>query len=155
MAKQVKHWETQTNYMHPPLVQGFTLNMAPVSRDVRLVSQTNTKSKCGCATQREAFTPSVTPYDWSSHRLCHDVSFIHCVLYKGSWGSSVSIVSGYGLDDRSIELRSPAEAKRIFPLTSVSRPNLEPTQPPTQRVTGVLSPGIKRGWGVTLTTHPI
>jgi hypothetical protein len=26
-------------------------------------------------------------------------------------GSSVSIVSGYGLDDRAIEVRSPAEAK--------------------------------------------
>jgi hypothetical protein len=34
-------------------------------------------------------------------------------------GSSVSIVSGYGLDDRAIEVRSPAEAK-IFPLISVS-----------------------------------
>jgi hypothetical protein len=29
-------------------------------------------------------------------------------------GSSVSIVSGYGLDDRAIEVRSPAEAKRFF-----------------------------------------
>jgi hypothetical protein len=28
-----------------------------------------------------------------------------------NWGSSVSIVSGYGLDDRAIEVRSPAEAK--------------------------------------------
>jgi hypothetical protein len=26
-------------------------------------------------------------------------------------GSSVSIVSGYGLDDRTVEVRSPAEAK--------------------------------------------
>jgi hypothetical protein len=26
-------------------------------------------------------------------------------------GSSVSIVSGYGLDDRAIQVRSPAEAK--------------------------------------------
>jgi hypothetical protein len=30
-----------------------------------------------------------------------------------SWGSSVSIVSGYALDDRSIEVRSPAEAKNF------------------------------------------
>jgi hypothetical protein len=29
----------------------------------------------------------------------------------GEPGSSVSIVSGYGLDDRAIEVRSPAEAK--------------------------------------------
>jgi hypothetical protein len=35
-----------------------------------------------------------------------------------------------------------------------SRPALGPTQPPVQWVPGVLSPGIKRGRGVTLTTHP-
>jgi hypothetical protein len=36
----------------------------------------------------------------------------------------------------------------------VSRPALGPTQPPVQWVPGVLSPGIKRGRGVMLTTHP-
>jgi hypothetical protein len=34
-------------------------------------------------------------------------------IYFGS-GSSVSIVSGYGLDDPRIEVRSPAEAKGFF-----------------------------------------
>jgi hypothetical protein len=29
-------------------------------------------------------------------------------------GSSVSIVSGYGLDERAIEVRSPVEAKEFF-----------------------------------------
>jgi hypothetical protein len=29
-------------------------------------------------------------------------------------GNSVSIVSGYGLDDRAMEVRSPAEAKEFF-----------------------------------------
>jgi hypothetical protein len=29
-------------------------------------------------------------------------------------GSLVSIVSDYGLDDRAIEIRSPAEAKGLF-----------------------------------------
>jgi hypothetical protein len=29
-------------------------------------------------------------------------------------GSSVSIVSGYGLDDRAIKVRYPAEAKGFF-----------------------------------------
>jgi hypothetical protein len=33
---------------------------------------------------------------------------------SGSRGSSVSIVSDYGLDDRAIEVRSPAEAKGFF-----------------------------------------
>jgi hypothetical protein len=70
-------------------------------------------------------------------------------------GSSVSIVSGYGLDDRAIEVRFPAEAKGFFPLTSVSRPALRPTQPPVQWIPGVLSPELKRGQAVTLTTHPI
>jgi hypothetical protein len=36
----------------------------------------------------------------------------------------------------------------------MSRPALGPTQPPVQWVPGVLSPGLKRGRGVTLTTHP-
>jgi hypothetical protein len=30
-------------------------------------------------------------------------------------GSSVSIVSGYGLDDRAIEVRSPAEGREFSP----------------------------------------
>jgi hypothetical protein len=62
-------------------------------------------------------------------------------------------VSDYGLDDRAIGVRSPAGAKD-FPLSSVSRPALGPTQPPVQWVPGVLSPGVKRGRGVMLTTHP-
>jgi hypothetical protein len=69
-----------------------------------------------------------------------------------SRGSSVSIVSGYGLDYRPIEVRSPTEAKRIFPLASVSRPALWPTQPPVKWVPGVLSTGLKRVRGVTMTT---
>jgi hypothetical protein len=52
-------------------------------------------------------------------------------------------VSHYGLDDRAIGVRSPAGAKDFFPLASVSRPALGPTQPPVQWVPGVLSPGVK------------
>jgi hypothetical protein len=63
------------------------------------------------------------------------------------------IMSVYGLDDRAIEVQSP-ERRRIFPLASVSRPALGPTQPPVQWVPGILSPGIKHGRGVNLTTHP-
>jgi hypothetical protein len=33
---------------------------------------------------------------------------------SGEPGSSVSIVSGYELDDRAIEVRSPAEARGFF-----------------------------------------
>jgi hypothetical protein len=48
----------------------------------------------------------------------------------------------------------PRQEQRIFPIASVSRPALGPTQPPVQWVPGVLSAGVKRGRGVTLTTHP-
>jgi hypothetical protein len=63
-------------------------------------------------------------------------------------------VSDYGLDDRAIGVRSPA-GQRIFPLACVSRPALGPTQPPVQWVPGVLSPGVKLGRGLMLTTHPL
>jgi hypothetical protein len=40
----------------------------------------------------------------------------------------------------------------LFSVASVSRPAVGPTQPPVQWVPGVLSPGVKRGRGVMLTT---
>jgi hypothetical protein len=55
-------------------------------------------------------------------------------------GSSVSIVSGYGLDDRAIEVRSPAEAKGFFLYPFVSTPALGLTQPPVQWVPAAFSP---------------
>jgi hypothetical protein len=85
------------------------------------------------------------------------VKFIHIYTLRCtvcvSRGSSVSIVSDCGLGDRTIEVRSPVEAKD-FPLASVSRPALGPTQPPVQWIPAVLSPGVKRGRDVTQTTHP-
>jgi hypothetical protein len=70
-----------------------------------------------------------------------------------SRGSSGSIVSDYGLDDRVIEVRFPTGAEDFF-LAPASRTALRPTKPPIQSVPGVLSPGVKRGRDVTLTTHP-
>jgi hypothetical protein len=76
----------------------------------------------------------------------------------GEPGSSDSIVSysvwlraGRPGDRGSI----PGRRERIFPLASVSRPALRPTQPPVQWVAGVLYRGLKRGRGVTLITHPL
>jgi hypothetical protein len=48
----------------------------------------------------------------------------------------------------------PGRGKGILPVATVSRPALGPTQPPVQWVPGVLSQGVKRRRGVTLTTQP-
>jgi hypothetical protein len=64
-------------------------------------------------------------------------------------GSSVRLRAGRPGDRGLI----PGRGEWTFPVTSVSRPALGSTQPPVQWVPGVLSPGLKRGRGVTLTTH--
>jgi hypothetical protein len=64
-------------------------------------------------------------------------------------------VLGYFIKSRVWRAPSfPSRGRRIFPLSSVSRPALGPIQPSVQWVPGVLSPGLKSGLGVTLTTHP-
>jgi hypothetical protein len=69
-------------------------------------------------------------------------------------GSSVGIVSGYGLDDRAIEVRSPAESRDFSSSLCVQTGcGAHPASCPVG--TGVLSPGVKGGRGMTLTTHPI
>jgi hypothetical protein len=75
---------------------------------------------------------------------------------RWSRSNSVSVVSAYGLEDRAIKVRSPTEAKGSFPVTSKSRPALGSTQHPVQWVFywKVLSPEVKSGQGMTLTTHP-
>jgi hypothetical protein len=78
---------------------------------------------------------------------------LKCILYKWEPASSVSF---WQRDGRPGDRDSiTARGERISPLASVSRPALGPTQPPVQWVTGVISPGLKRVWGVTLTAHPI
>jgi hypothetical protein len=55
--------------------------------------------------------------------------------------SVVGIATGYGLDDRGVEIRVPV-GSRI--LSMLSRPALGSTQPPVQSVPGALFPGVIR-----------
>jgi hypothetical protein len=51
-------------------------------------------------------------------------------------------------------VRSPTEAED-FSSNLCVQTGCGPTQPPTQWVPGALSPGVKRGRGLTLTTHAL
>jgi hypothetical protein len=73
------------------------------------------------------------------------------LISKQNWGRSVSIVL---TTDRTTRVRSPADTKS-FSSSLCVQTALRPTQPRIQWVPEVLSPGVKRGRGVTLTTHPI
>jgi hypothetical protein len=48
-----------------------------------------------------------------SKTFCVYISIWHATQ-KGSWDSSVSIVSDYGLNDQAAEVRFPTEAKGFF-----------------------------------------
>jgi hypothetical protein len=63
-------------------------------------------------------------------------------------------MSNYGLDDRAIGVRSPAEVKDFSSSLYVQiGSGAHPSSCPMG--TGGPSPGVKRGRGVMLTTHPI
>jgi hypothetical protein len=62
-------------------------------------------------------------------------------------------VSDYGLDDRAIGVLSPAGAKDFS--SSLCVQTGSGAHPASCKMgTGVLSPGVKRGRGVMMTTHP-
>jgi hypothetical protein len=66
----------------------------------------------------------------------------------GEPGSSVSIVSDYGLDERAIQVRSPAKAKDFSFSLCVQAGCEAHTASCIMGTGGVLSPGVKRGRGV-------
>jgi hypothetical protein len=67
-------------------------------------------------------------------------------------GSSFSIVSGYGLNDRTIEVQ-PRQRRKDFPVASVQTGS-GVHRASCKWVREVLSPGLNRGRGVTMTTQP-
>jgi hypothetical protein len=73
--------------------------------------------------------------------------------FESSRDSSGSIVSDYGLDDRAIGVQSPTGTKDFYSILCVQTGSGAHPAPCTMGAR-VLSPGVKRGWGVMLTTHP-
>jgi hypothetical protein len=106
--------QKNSNYFRKILDRSLshTVNLRPLTSEAWVCSRVS--SYWICCGQNGAETDNYPSY-----------SFFLSQYWES--GSSGSIVSGYGLDERAIEVRSPAEAKRIFPLTSVSRPALGPT----------------------------
>jgi hypothetical protein len=84
-------------------------------------------------------------------QLC--VITISIYAFIRSRGSSGSIVSDYGLDDRAIGVRSPAGAEDFSSnLCAQTGSGAHPAS--CTMGTGGPFPGVKRGRGVMLTTHP-
>jgi hypothetical protein len=91
-------------------------------------------------TQRDNIFP------FSQNHTLFSGTYIYIYIPR-SWGSSVSTVTDYGLDDWG---SIPDRGRGFFFCIQT----LGPTQPPVQWEPGVLSLGVKRSRGVTLTTPP-
>jgi hypothetical protein len=75
-------------------------------------------------------------------------SWVNIVTHQGGPGSSVGIVTGYGLD--SLRIKSRWGARFSAPVQT------GPGAHPASCIMGTGSfPGVKSGRGVTLTTHPL
>jgi hypothetical protein len=82
--------------------------------------------------------------------MLHGLSYLVTYINTGA-GVAQSV---YGLDDRAIGVLSPAGARDFScSLCVQTGSGAHPASCPMG--TGVLSPGVKRGRDVTLTTHPI
>jgi hypothetical protein len=91
-------------------------------------------------------------------KTCLWVNFWHMFLLSTrsghmSRGRSVSIASDYELDNWMTRVWSPAGAKD-FSSSLCIQTGCGAYPASYQWVLEVLSPGVKHGWGVMLTTHP-
>jgi hypothetical protein len=123
------------------------------------VSEVRTTSIIVLMVEARISETSVNIYFTTRQYISEDSKFnvyVYKVSYVMLWsrGSSVSIVSDYGLDDRAIEVRSPAGVKDF---SSSLRVHTGSEAHPASCTMGTGGPfaGTNRGRGVTLTIHPI
>jgi hypothetical protein len=87
------------------------------------------------------------------YKVFQEILFVALSILLWSRGSSVSIVSDYGLDDRAIGVRSPAGTKD-FSYNLCVQTGSEAHPAYCTMGTGCPFTGANRGRGVTLTSHP-
>jgi hypothetical protein len=104
----------------------------------------------------QLFCSSMSTYHRQPHTLLlHKLTYYELLCGCGCGSRGSSIVSGYGLDDRVIEFRSPAESNG-FSFSSLSVQTRSAAHPASYPMgTEGHFPGVKRSRGVTLTTHLI
>jgi hypothetical protein len=98
-----------------PAVSDFSFPTSKVAGPPSLTSSDNGAKRpedCSDAVLWNAYSLPSVKSDWTSGNTT--ILFTDYKLFLREPGSSVSIVSGYGLNDRAIEVRSPTEAKGFF-----------------------------------------
>jgi hypothetical protein len=73
-------------------------------------------------------------------KCCFIVGYLVMICNRNSHDSSVGIATVYGMDSRC----SIPGMGKIFLFFTTPRPALGPSQPPTDRVLGDISPRVKR-----------
>jgi hypothetical protein len=101
---------------------------------------------CGCAKLDLFFDPEFIPALPFSKNTYRYGMFLGAGVAQAVYCLTTDWTNGWSGFD-------PRQGQRIFPLASVSRPALRPTQPPVQWYWRSFLKA-KRGRGVTLTTHP-
>jgi hypothetical protein len=112
--------------------------------------------KCLHSVIHKGITTFNSMWSFTSTNVDYMISLVRCLGTETYLvARSVQCLTTDWMTGVRSQTKAEQQRQRIFLLVSASRPALRLTQPLIQWVPGVLSPGVKRGRGVMLTTHPI